>query len=127
VTGAPNLGEREYVQIEIAKAEAKVRSSRAFFYEATEDAWNSILAGDEPNRDQINLIRLATTNLAHECADAIRSTYEVTGMTGTYNDHPLSRIVRDSMMCTQHAFMGAVTLKNAGAMFFGHDPLPGYL
>ncbi|MBR9829493.1 MAG: flavin-dependent monooxygenase [Oceanospirillales bacterium] len=127
VTGAPNLGEREYVQIEIAKAEAKVRSSRAFFYEATEAAWSTIKQGGEPSRDQVNLVRLATTNLAHECAEAIRSTYQVTGMTGAYNDHPLSRILRDSMMCTQHAFMGAITLKNAGAMFFGHDPLPGYL
>lgn len=127
ITGAPNLGEREYVQIEIAKAEAQVRASRAFFYEATEDAWNSILAGADPTPEQINLIRLATTHLTHECAAAIRNVYGVTGMTGTYNNHPLSRIVRDSMMCTQHAFMGAVTLKNAGAMFFGHDPLPGYL
>lgn len=127
VTGAPNLGEREYVQIEIAKAEARVRSSRSFFYEATEDAWNTILAGSDPTPEQTSLIRLATTHLTQECAAAIRSVYEVTGMTGTYNDHPLSRIVRDSMMCTQHAFMGAVTLKNAGAMFFGHDPLPGYL
>ena len=127
VTGAPNLGEREHVQIEIAKAEAKVRASRAFFYEATEDAWNSIKAGGEPSRDQVNLVRLATTHLTHECAEAIRSIYQVTGMTGASNDHPLSRIVRDSMMCTQHAFMGVITLKNAGAMFFGHDPLPGYL
>jgi alkylation response protein AidB-like acyl-CoA dehydrogenase len=127
ITGAPNLGEREYVQIEIAKAEAKVRGSRAFFYEATEDAWNAIKAGGKPSREQVSLVRLATTNLTHECAEAIRATYQVTGMTGAYNDHPLSRILRDSMMCTQHAFMGAITLKNAGAMFFGHDPLPGYL
>lgn len=127
ITGAPNLGEREYVQIEIAKGEAKLRSSRAFFYETTVDAWNSIKAGGEPSRDQISLLRLATTHLTHECADVIRSTYQVTGMTGAFNDHPLSRILRDSMICTQHAFMGAVTLKNAGAMFFGHDPLPGYL
>ncbi|NVK43811.1 MAG: flavin-dependent monooxygenase [Oceanospirillaceae bacterium] len=127
VTGAPNLGEREYVQIEIARAEAKVRSARAFFYEATEDAWNAVIAGGTPSDAQTNLVRLATTNLTHECAAAIRAAYEVTGMTGAYNGHPLSRIVRDSMMCTQHAFMGAVTLKNAGAMFFGHKPLPGYL
>ncbi len=127
VTGAPNLGEREYVQIEIAKAEAKLRSSRAFFYQVTEDAWNTILAGDLPSPEQTNLIRLATTNLTHECAEAVRIAYQVAGMTSTYTDHPLSRILRDSMMATQHAFMGAVTLKNAGAMFFGHEPLPGYL
>ncbi len=127
VTGAPNLGEREYVQIEIAKAEAKLRSSRAFFYEATNDAWSAITEGGKPSDEQISMIRLAATNLTHECADAIRMTYKVTGMTGAYNDHPLSRIMRDSMMCTQHAFMGEITYKNAGAMFFEHKPLPGYL
>lgn len=127
VTGAPNLGEREYVQIEIAKAKAKVHASRAFFYEATEDAWNTIKVGGSPSKEQTSMIRLATTHLTHECAEAIRSIYQLTGMTGAYNDHPLSRILRDSALCTQHAFMGAVTLKNAGAMFFGHDPLPGYL
>lgn len=127
ITGAPNLGEREQVQIEIAKAEAKLRSARAFFYESTEDAWAAIVAGGKPSREQVNLLRLSTTHLTHDCADVIRMTYQVSGMTGADNKHPLSRIVRDSMMCTQHAFMGAVTLKNAGAMFFGHDPLPGYL
>ncbi len=127
ITGAPNLGEREYVQIELAKAEAKLRSSRAFFYEATDDAWAEIQGNGKPSEHQVSMIRLAATNLTHECAAAIRMAYEVTGMTGTYNDHPLSRIMRDAMMCTQHAFMGAVTYKNAGAMFFGHKPLPGYL
>ena len=127
VTGAPNLGEREYVQIEIAKAEAKLRSSRAFFYEATDDAWDVIVSGNQPTPDQVSMIRLAATNLTHECAEAIRIAYEVSGMTGAYNDHPLSRILRDSHMCTQHAFMGAITYKNAGAMLFDHKPLPGYL
>lgn len=127
VTGAPNLGEREYVQIEIAKAEAKLQSSRAFFYSATEATWQTILDGDKPTPDQISMIRLAATNLTHECAEAIRICYQVSGMTSAYNDHPLSRILRDSSMATQHAFMGAITYKNAGAMLFDHKPLPGYL
>ncbi|WP_417226900.1 acyl-CoA dehydrogenase family protein [Amphritea sp.] len=127
VTGAPNLGEREYVQMEIAKAEAKVRSSKAFFYQATDEAWASILDGEVPTPEQISMLRLSATNLTHECAEAIRIAYQVSGMTGAYNDHPLSRIMRDSMMCTQHAFMGAITYKNAGAMLFDHKPLPGYL
>jgi indole-3-acetate monooxygenase len=127
VTGAPNLGDREYVQIEVAKAEARLRSCRAFFYESTEEAWNAVLDGGEPSPAQTSLVRLATSHLTHECAAVIRSLYELAGMTSAYNSHPLSRIVRDSMMCTQHAFMGAVTFKNAGAMFFGHEPLPGYL
>ena len=127
VTGAPNLGEREYVQIEIARAEARLRASRSFFYDTTEEVWDVIKAGEMPTKDQISLLRLSTTYLTEECAEAIRTAYQVAGMTSTYNDHPLCRIMRDSMMPTQHAFMGVVTLKNAGAMFFGHDPLPGYL
>lgn len=127
ITGAPNLGEREYAQIALGKAEARVRASRAFFYDSTEDAWETIQAGDELGRQQVNLLRLSTTHLTQECAEAIRSVYQISGMTGASNTHPLSRILRDSQLCTQHAFMGEITWKNAGAIFFGHDPLPGYL
>lgn len=127
VTGAPNLGEREYAQIALGKAEAKVRAARAFFYESTDAAWASIQAGGEPSREQVNLLRLSTTHLTQECAESIRSVYQISGMTGADNGHPLSRILRDSQLCTQHAFMGEITWKNAGAIFFGHDPLPGYL
>lgn len=127
VTGAPDIGDRNYVQIEIAKAEAKVRSSRAFFYEATEDAWSAILAGGKPSAHQTSMIRLATSHLTRECAEATRIAYQLAGMTSTYYDHPLSRCFRDAHLATQHAFMGEITFQNAGAMLFGKDPLPGYL
>lgn len=127
ITGAPNLGEREYVQIEVARAEARLQASRAFFYQAVDQAWEAVLAGGEPSREQTSMLRLSTTHLTTECAAAIRACYEVSGMSGAESSNPLQRLVRDSMLCTQHAFMGAVTLKNAGAMLFGHDPLPGYL
>jgi len=127
VTGAPNLGEREYAQIALGKAEARVRAARAFFYDSTEVAWAAIEAGGEPSRDQVNFLRLSTTHLTRECAEAIRDVYQISGMTGADNGHPLSRILRDSQLCTQHAFMGEITWKNAGAIFFGHEPLPGYL
>ena len=127
VTGAPNLGERHYAQIEIAKAEAKLRSSRAFFYEATDEVWDAIMQGDVPTRHQISMVRLATTNVARECADATRIAYQLSGMEGAYLGHPLSRCLRDVSLVTQHAFMGEVTYQNAGAMMFGHQPFPGYL
>lgn len=127
VTGAPLIGDRIYAQIEIAKAEAKLRSSRAFFYEATDNAWAAIEAGGKPSAEQISMIRLATTNLTRECAEVTQTAYNLAGMTSTYYEHPLSRCFRDSQMTTQHAFMGEITYQNAGAMLFGHKPLPGYL
>lgn len=46
ITGAPTLANRPHVQTEIAKAEAMLRSVRAFFYEATEQFFAVALAGD---------------------------------------------------------------------------------
>lgn len=127
VTGAPNLGDRNYAQIDIAKAEAKVRSARAFFYEATDEVWADILDGKEPTKHQISMIRLATTNVTRECAEATKIAYNLSGMEGAYFDHPLSRCFRDVHLATQHAFMGEITYQNAGAIMFGHEPFPGYL
>jgi len=126
-TGAPNLGERQYVQIEIAKAEAKFRSSRAFFYEATDELWDEIILGNTPTQEQISMARLATTNVARETSEAIRMAYQLSGMDGAYIDHPLSFCMRNATMLTQHAFMGEVTYQNAGAIMFGYKPFLGYL
>lgn len=127
VTGAPNLGEREYVQIAIAKAQAKMKAAKLFFYESTESAWATIEAGGTPSKEQVNMLRLSSSHLNHECVDVVRTVYELMGMSSAENSNPMTRILRDSSLCSQHAFMGQVTYRNAGAMFFGHDPFPGYL
>lgn len=127
VTGAPNVGEREYVQIAIGKAQAKMLACKAFFYQATEAAWQTIPEGGEPSDEQINQLRLSSSHLTHECVDVVRTVYEMMGMTSAENSHPMNRILRDSLLCSQHAFMGQITFRNAGAMAFGHPPYPGYL
>ncbi|WP_367104150.1 acyl-CoA dehydrogenase family protein [uncultured Psychrobacter sp.] len=127
VTGAPNLGEREYVQIAIGKAQAKVCASKAFFYQATDEVWDTILAGDEPSDEQINLLRLSSSHLTHECVDVVRTVYEMMGMTSAQNSHPMTRILQNISLVSQHAFMGQITFRNAGAMAFGHKPYPGYI
>ncbi|MGP5209573.1 acyl-CoA dehydrogenase family protein [Psychrobacter alimentarius] len=127
VTGAPNIGEREYVQIAIGKAEAQMHASKAFFYEATDDAWATIIAGGTPSDEQINQLRLSTSHLTHTCADVVKTVYKLMGMTSAENSHAMTRIYRDASLVGQHAFMGEVTFRNAGAMAFGHKPYPGYL
>lgn len=127
VTGAPRLADRPQVQIEIAKAEAQLRSARAFFYDAIDDAWASLLRGDEVSPEQTSLLRLSSTHAARTGAEVARAIQMQTGMTGVYHDCPISQQVRDVQVLTQHAFMGEITYQNAGAMQFGLPPLPGYL
>lgn len=126
-TGAPNIGDRSYVQIEVAKAEARIRSSRLYFYESTEAAWEILEKGGDLGRETISALRLSSTHLTRECAAVTATIYQLSGMEAAYYENHLSRCFRDAYMPTQHAFMGEITYQNAGAMMFGKDPLPGYL
>lgn len=127
VTGAPVIADRPLAQVEIAKAEAALLSARAFFYDSIEDAWQHAVAGEEIPQEKVNLLRLSSTHAVRVSAEVTRSMQMLSGMTGIYNTSPLARFVNDSQVVTQHAFMGDVTYQNAGAIFFGKAPLPGYL
>lgn len=126
-TGAPNLGDRPYVQMEMAKAEAKIQSSRLFFYNAMEVAWNLLESGKELDADTVNMMRLSTTHLTRECAEATKTAYHLSGMEAAVNTNHLSRCFRDAHMPILHAFMGEFTYQNAGAILFGKQPFPGHL
>lgn len=127
VTGAPAIADRPLAQVDIAKAEADLRAARAFFYESIDRAWEYVLAGDAVPVAATNLLRLSSTHATRVAADVARTAQMLSGMSGVYNDSPLARCVNDAQVVTQHAFMGDITYQNAGAMFFGKQPLPGYL
>ncbi|MHC5351159.1 acyl-CoA dehydrogenase family protein [Metapseudomonas furukawaii] len=127
VTGAPALADRPLAQMQMAKAEAELRAARAWFYEAMESAWASVVAGDSASVEQTNLLRLSSTHATRVSAEVARTAQMLSGMTGVYRESPLSRFVNDTLVITQHAFMGDMTYQNAGAIFFGNKPLPGYL
>jgi alkylation response protein AidB-like acyl-CoA dehydrogenase len=126
-TGAPQLAERAYYRIELAKAEAQLRSARAFFYDSTDEVWQSILAGNPVTADQVSLLRLAATQIAREGAQVVQRAYRLGGTMAIYRSHPLQRLLRDSMVVTQHAFLGEGNYDGAGAVFVGVPPIPGYL
>ncbi|NBF12530.1 acyl-CoA dehydrogenase family protein [Pseudomonas sp. Fl4BN1] len=127
VTGAPSLSDRPLAQVEVAKAEASLRAARCWFYEAIDDAWNSVLAGAPVSLEQTNMLRLSSTHATRVAAEVARTAQMLSGMSGVYRSNPLSRFVNDTQVITQHAFMGDMTYQNAGAIFFGNKPLPGYL
>lgn len=126
ITGAPRLADRGYVQFELAKAEAALRSARAFFYQTTQAVWDLLVAGATPSLDDLNLIRLAATHAAHAGAEATRAAYTLSGTAGIYLDNPLSRHLRDALVVPQHAFLNLGTYESAGRVMLSHEPQPGY-
>lgn len=127
VTGAPTLGDRPVTQTQLGHAEAQLRAARSWFFEAIDEAWASLLAGDPVSHEQTNMLRLSASHAARVGAEVARSMQMLSGMAGIYNSSPLARCVRDANVVTQHAFLGEVTFQNGGAMLFGRNPLPGYV
>lgn len=126
ITGAPTLGDRVNVQLHLGEAEAKLRAAQCWFYERTDEAWETMLAGDELTRHENMHLRLAASHAARTGADVARACFEMTGTMGIFHANPLSRHLTDAMVTAQHAFLTEGTFINAGKVLIGHPPIPAY-
>jgi len=127
ITGAPKLADRSYVRIEVAKAEAQLRSARAFLYDTTDDVWQSILAGNPVTPEQVSLLRLTAVEVARVGNEIVQGMFSLAGTTAIYLHHPLQRYLRDAAVVKQHAFLGEGIYDGAGAVALGVPPMPGFL
>jgi alkylation response protein AidB-like acyl-CoA dehydrogenase len=125
ITGAPLMAERGYVQLEIARAEAMLRSARSFFYEATETLWQEVLNGP-PDQKTVALMRLAATNAARAGAEVARIACGLAGTSSIYTTHDLARAMCDSLVVAQHAFLSEGTMQSAGRILLGLPAQPGF-
>ena len=126
ITGAPTLADRAYVQSDVAKAEASLRSARAFFYDVTDSAYATLLAGRELDIRARALLRLASTHAARTAADVASAAYRMSGTTGIFSSHRIARCLQDALVVPQHAFMSEGTWQNAGRVLLGLDAPPGF-
>ncbi|MBB96048.1 MAG: acyl-CoA dehydrogenase [Rhodobacteraceae bacterium] len=126
ITGAPNPGQRPYVQGAIARAEATLAGARAQFYDITAQAWDELQHAPEVSRDTHVKLRLASTMAAHDGAEAARQAFLVGGASAMMADHPLGKLMVDAACVAQHAFMGEGTWTAAGAAMFGQQTPPGF-
>ncbi|QFR02056.1 flavin-dependent monooxygenase [Streptomyces phaeolivaceus] len=126
-TGAPRPAERATYRITVGQAEAQLRSARAFFYEATEEAWTTVEAGDPVTDRQASALRLASAHLAKTSFDVVRAAYQLGGIDAVDEASPLQRHLRDASVVPQHAFLQEGMYDGAGAVLMGAEPFPGYL
>jgi len=119
---ASALKDRQHAQYEIAKAEAIVRSARAWLYEVTEELWEKSVRGDEVTvRDRATL-RAACGHAALESSRAIDMAYTLGGGTALYETSVLQRCLRDAHAATQHIMLAPGNYEPLGRMLFGLQP-----
>jgi indole-3-acetate monooxygenase len=116
------LGERAMVQVQIAQAEALVRSGRAFLFETLREAWADVVAGRTISLRQHALLRLAATHSAACATEAVDLMYQAGGGTSVYTSSRLERAFRDVHVATQHLAIATTVYEPAGRVLLGLDP-----
>lgn len=115
------LAARASAQTDVARAEALLRSARAFYYEAIDSAWKGAVSDGRITTEHRRDIRLATTHATRSCAEAVDLMYHLAGGSSVYRTSPLQRIFRDVHVATQHMMVSPATLELTGRLLLGLD------
>jgi len=111
-------GDLEVFQSELAGAEAALRSARAFVFDAWNDIWNAVAAGEEATRRQRTGIRLATHNATWSAVRVSEFVYRSAG-TASLRAGVIQRFYRDMHAGAQHVTSGPGVLRECGRELAG--------
>jgi alkylation response protein AidB-like acyl-CoA dehydrogenase len=119
VSSKVTLAERPHSHLEVARAEAALRSARSFYYDAIEAAWSVALSGGEVPVDLRRDLRLATNHAVESSVRAVDMMYTLAGGTSVYESSRLQRHFRDVHVATQHIMVGSNVLEQVGRLYLG--------
>lgn len=122
MAGGAAMVEDAAIQVELARAEAAVRSARALVVESVGAAWETVLAGDELGVAARADVVLATVNAARSGRAAVDAVFGMAGASALFDDNPLQRCARDLMAATQHLALSLGQWKTVGRVLCGLDP-----
>jgi alkylation response protein AidB-like acyl-CoA dehydrogenase len=111
-------------QTRLSQAEALVRSSRLYLYDAISRVWHDALEGREVNANERAQVRLASSHAVTSAVQAVDLVYLIGGASSLYATCPLERSFRDAHAITQHIAIHPRVLANTGRIFFGLEPDP---
>ncbi len=116
------LAQRPVVHVQIAEAEAALRSARAFVFDAIDAAWDLAAAGKTSPTEIRRDLRLAAANAVRQSVRAVDLMYEAGGGSAIHAESPLQRCFRDVHVVTQHFIVNPSTFEQTGKLYAGIGP-----
>ena len=116
-----SLREDATMQANLGRAEALLRSGRAFLYDALGEAWGSISAGHTLGPTQRATLWLASTHAANTAKEAAELMFSAGGSASPYTSNGLERCVRDIHAAAQHITVASPNYQMVGQAFLGLD------
>lgn len=117
------LRERPFVQHAIAKAEVRLRASRALVFELTETLWRHVQDDTDIPDATRALFHIACSDAAQACAESVDRVCEAAGTTANQLESPLERIARDVRVVRQHLTVAPQHIDDGGRMLLGLPPM----
>jgi indole-3-acetate monooxygenase len=109
------------LQANLGRAEALLRSGRAFVYEVLGEAWEVVNAGHTVTLAQRAALWLASTHAANTAKEATELMFSAGGSASPYTSSGLERCVRDIHAVTQHILLVTPNYQMVGQAFLGAD------
>lgn len=122
IGSSSRLREKASAQADVGKAEALLRSARAFLVEFLHSVWDTVASGQMPSVPQRATARLAAAQAAAASAQAVDLVYNAAGGTALYESNLIERCFRDVHATTQHVGIASVNFEISGRVLLGLDP-----
>lgn len=116
------LRDKPSAQAAIGRAEAILRSGRAFLFDSVTEMWDHVAAGGTPTLHQRAIVRLAAAAAAEASVQAVDLLFNAAGGTALFESNPIGRCFRDVHATTQHIGTNAGNYELAGRVLLGLDP-----
>lgn len=117
------LAEKPVAQVEIARAEGELGGARSFLYDAVDDVWQTVVAGEQPSMRQRALCRIASNQATEVAARVARTASTLAGSSSVYNTSSLQRHARDADVITHHFSQAPHVWEDAGRTLLGLEAL----
>lgn len=113
------LAERGVAQARLGRAEAMLRSARAFMYETMAETWEKTQAGAELTAEERARVLLAAAHASQVGAEVTDLMFTSGGSSALYARSPLERLFRDAQVIRQHGFVAASRYETAAQVMLG--------
>jgi alkylation response protein AidB-like acyl-CoA dehydrogenase len=110
------------IQSQVAQAQARLSSARAYVMSVLDDAWDSVVANGRLSLEENATLRLATTWAIHQARDTVDVLYQAAGATAIFNENPFERRFRDIHTVAQQMQARQTHFETVGRVMMGLPP-----
>jgi indole-3-acetate monooxygenase len=113
------LRDNAVVQSQVALAEAKLASARAYLLAVLDEAWATAVRGEALPLAQRAVLKLAGTYAVHQGKDVVDTVYHAAGATAIFESNPFERRFRDVHTVIQQVQAQFANFEMVGQVLLG--------